>query len=382
MEAKGAGKAGPLATGGGKRLGRGLGSLIPTKPGSSHGASVLPAAPGGNDSKTRDRISSVAALSGEAGSAAAAALGTAGIEVDVPRETSTGSAQGKWTPGRDVTQTPAGGVIEIPIDAITPNQHQPRESFNDESIVQLAESIKSAGLLQPITVRAVGNPSAGRFELIAGERRLRAAQRLGWSRIPAIVRSATDRESAQLAFIENVQRDDLNPVERAFAVRSLCDEFDLTHQQVAEAVGLERVTVSNLVRLTELDGRTLDLIRTGRLSAGHARALLGVKDLSVRSLLADTAIMDEWSVRTLEREVQLAVDRAQASSVSRGTSARPIRSAHITDLESRLSRALGTPVHIQLGRKKGAGKMTIDFFSSEQFDGILGRLGVQQATHD
>ncbi|MBX3356561.1 MAG: ParB/RepB/Spo0J family partition protein [Phycisphaeraceae bacterium] len=268
-------------------------------------------------------------------------------------------------------------VQDLDIDSIVPNPNQPRDTFEQASIAELAESIKSAGLIQPIVVRPVesedGRP---RYELIAGERRLRAFRSLGRSRIPAIVRQVSTQESALLALIENIQRDDLNAAERAFGLRSIGEDFGLNHQQIADAVGLDRVTVTNLIRITELDGRSLDLVRHGKLSAGHARALLGIKDVATRSLLADTAIMEEWSVRTLEREVQRSSDRAESKSVSRGTSPAPIRSAHLSAMEDQLSRTLGTRVHLQLGRKKGAGRMTIEFHSLEQFDGILARLGV------
>lgn len=272
------------------------------------------------------------------------------------------------------------GPRPLPVDAITPNRHQPRDTFSEESIAELAESIRKAGVLQPILVRPAPS-SDGRegYELIAGERRWRAVKRLGLPTIPAIVRSATDLEAAEFALVENLQRDDLNPVERAFALRSLAETFGLSHQQIAEAVGLDRPTISNLIRLTELDRRSLDLVRIGKLSAGHARALLGIRDTATRSLLADTAVMEEWSVRTLEREVQRTVDRAANSKVSRGTQPTAVRSAHISGLEDKLSRALGTRVHLQLGRKKGTGRMTIEFFSLEQFDGILATLGVDGA---
>lgn len=363
----------------GKRLGRGLGALIPTNrravdPPSQRAADAD--RPSNSLQGDHQPAASVAALGKSRG------LSMGAIEIDVPRETTPGSAA---TPGGLASASLAmhgQQIVDLPLSAISPNPHQPRERFSDDSIRELAESIKSSGLLQPITVRPLSGSQTGRFELIAGERRLRASQALGWPSIPAIVRPATDRESAQFALIENVQRDDLNPAERAFALRALSEDFGQTHQQVADAVGLDRVSVSNLIRLTELDGRTLDLVRNGKLSAGHARALLAVKDLSIRSLLSDTTIMEEWSVRTLEREVQRAVDRAQSASGTRGGGSHPARSAHVSDLESRLSRALGTPVHIQLGRKKGAGRMTIDFFSSEQFEGVLQRLGVHSAIID
>lgn len=315
-----------------RRLGRGLGSLIPTVQAQPSGSSSVPVA-----------------------------------EATVP------------TPAVGIPRAspPAGGVQELAIDLISPNPHQPRDTFNGPAIAELAESIRSSGLLQPVIVRPThAADGSARFELIAGERRWRAVKSLGRKTIPAIVRDASERESAQLALVENMQRDDLNAAEKAFGLRALADEFGLNHQQVADAVGLDRSSVSNLIRLTELDGRALDLVRLGRLSAGHARALLGIKDVATRGLLADTAIMEEWSVRTLEREVQRSADRAASKSVSRGTSVPPTRSAHLSSLEDKLTKALGTRVHLQLGRTKGSGRMTIEFFSFEQFDGLIARLGV------
>lgn len=345
------GKASSGAPGATRRLGRGLGSLIPT-----------PSTPPPQHSAPRSTNS----------------IPVSGADPNVALDVSRGTpAEMPGSPSRSVLGQSSDAHREIPVDLVVPNPHQPRETFNQASISELAESIRSAGLLQPIVVRpANSGDGATRFELIAGERRLRAVKSLGRATIPAIIRHASDRESAQLALIENIQRDDLNPVERAFGLRALADEFSMSHQQVADSVGLDRASVTNLIRLTELDGRSLDLIRHGKLSAGHARALLSIRDVATRSLLADTAIMEEWSVRTLEREVQRAVDRSSGSKVPRGTSNQPIRSAHLSSLEDQLSRALGTRVHLQLGRKKGAGRMTIEFFSLEQFDGLMSRLGV------
>jgi len=326
-----------------RKLGRGLGSLIPASSGSRP-------------------------LSGPTAS------GVTEPDLAVPRGTVAPVVIVEASSGGT---TSAGDIRRLPVAAISPNPRQPRDAFNESSISELADSIRSAGLLQPIIVRPMPSADgAARFELIAGERRWRAVKSLGAPTIDAIVRDATERESAQFALIENIQRDDLNAAERAFALRSLSEEFGLTHQQVAEAVGLDRVTISNLIRLTELDGRSLDLVRLGKLSAGHARALLGIRDVSSRSLLADTAIMEEWSVRTLEREVQRSSDRANLGKAPRGTSTSPVRSAHLSSLEDRLSKSLGTRVHLQLGRQKGAGRMTIEFFSFEQFDGLLTKLGV------
>ena len=281
------------------------------------------------------------------------ATAAGGAPVDVPRETT---------------------IHHIEVSRIRANERQPRETFDPAAIEALAASIKASGLLQPVLVRPIGSGPNQTFELIAGERRLRAVRSLGLQTIPAVVREATDAESAQIALIENLQREDLNPAERAFALRALCDEFGLTHQEVADRVGLERASVTNLVRLTELDAKSLDLVRSGRLSAGHGRALLGLADLGMRSLLAESSIREEWSVRTLEREVQRALAKAQSGgSMSPGRL--PTKSANAADLEKRLSRHLGTRVHLHLGRKKGTGRLTLEFFSIEQFDGLMSRLG-------
>lgn len=373
-----------------KRLGRGLTSLIPVPPTGGRQSTVdrsfpVEHPPSTDRARTTQSDARIDASQGSTGlnQRSVAQSGRAHSKADqvsaqdhVPHGTSDAAAvpaQQKEEPHADIQ------VLDVQVTLVDTNPHQPREDFGENSIRQLADSIRASGLLQPITVRPIGNESNRRYELIAGERRLRAVRLLGWERIPAIVRTTTERESAQLALIENIQRADLNPVERAFGLRSLIEDFDLTHQEAADSVGLDRATVTNLLRLTELDSRSLDLLRQGKITAGHARALLGLRDVSTRALLADTAIVEEWSVRTLEREVQRAADRAKASGhVSRGTKA-PIRSAHIANLESELSRSLGTRVHIQLGRKKGAGRLTIEFFSLDQFDGLLHRLGVPPA---
>lgn len=266
-------------------------------------------------------------------------------------------------------------VQEIQISLIARNTRQPRERFDDRAIAQLADSIGLHGLLQPITVRKLSSPRGGKtFELIAGERRLKAFEVLKRSAIPALVRVADDSQSATLALIENIQREDLNPMERAKGLERLIGEFGWTQQQAGERVGLDRATVANLLRLTELDSFTASCVRDGRLSQGHAKALLAIDNPQIRRSLAERALHDEWSVRHLEREVQ----RAKGTPGSGLASvAQPPRRASvpITDLERRLGAFLGTKIAIRKGRKSGSGSMTIKFFSLDQFDGILNRLG-------
>lgn len=230
--------------------------------------------------------------------------------------------------------------------------------------------------MQPIIVRPrlARGPDDAAYELVAGERRWRAVMLLGMERVPAIVREIDDRTAAEWALIENVQREDLNPIERCAAVQRLIDEFGLTHQELGERLGLDRASVSNLLRLCDLDSFTRDAVRTRRLTQGHAKALLGVTKLELRHTLARAAIASGWSVRELERRVQHALQPAPTTG-GQPVPGAPRTSAHLASLEKRLSEHLGTRVALQLGRRKGTGRLIIDFYSLDQFDGLLSRLG-------
>lgn len=285
---------------------------------------------------------------------------------------------GPFVPTADASVAPEApesesGLKSIPVEQIVANRRQPRLDFDDSALSALADSIKSAGLMQPIMVR----PSGSGYELIAGERRWRAAKLIGLKQIPAVVRAVDDQTAAELAIIENVQREDLNPIERAQALRRLADEFALTHQQIADKVGLDRASVSNLLRLSDLDPSTSEHVRAGRLSQGHAKALLAVVDVSMRSQFAASAMKDEWSVRELERRIQLA--QKGGAIVPRATTTSPkevtARDANVADLERQLADHLGTRVRIQLGRKKGSGRLTVEFYSLDQFDGLMNKMG-------
>ena len=273
--------------------------------------------------------------------------------------------------------TPASNLAlcEIDVEKISPNRRQPRTEFDDASLRALAGSISSAGLMQPVLVR----PSSNGFELIAGERRWRAAKLLGLPTIPAIIRSLGDQEAAELALVENIQREDLNPMERAIALRRLVSDFAMTHQQVADKVSLDRATVTNLLRLSELDLGTAEFVRSGKLSQGHAKALLSLTDLGSRADLAARAVAGDWSVRELERQVQQTVKGAPSLKGAKGgsTGNDPItaRDANVADLERQLSEHLGTRVVLQLGRKKGSGRLVVNFYNLDQFDGIMQKLG-------
>lgn len=263
-------------------------------------------------------------------------------------------------------QSSSAGLSNLPLSSIATNSRQPRQRFDEVSLGRLAASIKESGLMQPIVVR----PTAGGYELIAGERRLRACAQLGFTSIPAVIRDADDRDAASWALVENIQREDLSPLERADGIYRLMDEFSLTQAEAGERVALDRATIANLLRLRELDPSTREALAEGLLSQGHARALLGCKDVDVRVLLLARCVRDGWSVRETERRVK----RAHNGTAIGGGATVP-RSANVEDLEVRLGAHLGTKVRISLGRKKGTGRMTIQFFSLDQFDGLLAKVG-------
>lgn len=337
------------------KLGRGLGRLIPVK--STSEIAGKPAV------SSADAISPVAQSTTKI-------TGTLSNSTTSPTSSSSEIKSDTRTAGVVF----GNGVEQIDVSKIRPNPRQPRTDFKNSELEGLAASIKSNGLLQPIIVRPVSGVDK-QFEIIAGERRWRAFKMLGNDFIPAIVVQASDEHSGMCALIENVHRTDLNPMDRALAVLKLSEEFSLTHDKLAQKLSLDRSTVTNLLRLAELDNQTASLVRQGFLTQGHAKALLGVADIKVRSILAESTVRGEWSVRALEREVQrMATD--SKSRVPRGT--QPARrQANVKDLETRLSALLGTRVTIQLGRKPNTGKVSMEFFSLDQFEGMLAKLGLR-----
>ncbi|MCI0675917.1 MAG: ParB/RepB/Spo0J family partition protein [Phycisphaerales bacterium] len=273
---------------------------------------------------------------------------------------------------------PAGSdrLHMVRLDEITPNPRQPRKHFDDAALRSLANSIKASGLMQPVVVRrrekvgGGGGAGSGGYELVAGERRWRAARMAGLSTLPALVRELDDETSAEFSLVENLQREDLNPMERALAFQRLIDEFELTHAQIAERVGIDRTSVTNHLRLLELDEFIQEAIRGGGLSLGHAKVLLAVTNIERRASLADRAQRDRWSVRELERQVQAASPARPAT----GAAVKPSTPAHLIDLETRLGHHLGTKVQLRTGPAKGAGKLIVEFYSLDQFEGLLRRM--------
>jgi ParB family chromosome partitioning protein len=259
----------------------------------------------------------------------------------------------------------------IAVLQIVPSPYQPRREIDPLQLQALADSIRESGVIQPILVRRVPN-SAGanpRYELIAGERRWRAATAAGLVEIPAIVKDVTDEQAAECALIENIQREDLNPMDRAWAVRALCERFHLSHEQLSKKIALERSTITNLVRLTELEPEIAEMIAHTKLSAGHGRTLLGIPSGSKRLELARLASGFAWSVRKLEAAVRQA-QRPEAAPD------RSPRDAVLRDLERQIGEHLGTKVHIQADKQGKRGRMTFEFYGLEHFDALLTKLGI------
>ena len=260
---------------------------------------------------------------------------------------------------------PIAGYADIAVDSVVPNPHQPRKDFDPEAIASLASSIDSIGLLQPIVVRE----DDGSYVLVAGERRLRAMKSLNRATIPAVIRSETD-DATNLAeaLVENIQREDLNPLEEAAAFQELLEEYGKTHEEVAESVGKSRSTISNTLRLLQLPAAIQKLVTSGELSAGHARALLGSDDEAYAIHIGQRAVAEGWTVRRVEEAIRLRATQGRQTS-TRSPSVRP---AAIIELEDRLQDKLGTKVKIDYGAK--GGKITIRYASSDDLERIYRHL--------
>jgi len=260
----------------------------------------------------------------------------------------------------------SGALRELPMASVRPNPFQPRTRIDEAELTDLASSMQASGLLQPIIVR----PRDGGYELIAGERRLRAAERLGWPRISAVVREVDDRTLLTLALVENLQRDDLSPIDEASGYRRLGEEFHLGHAEIGRAVGRDRSTVANLLRLLQLPPDVQVMVHEKRLSAGHARALLGLSDADRQSALAAEAIEQEWSVREIEAAV--AGKRATQRPAKRTGGQPAVRgvTADVKRVEDALRKRLGTDVRVT-ARRRGRGLVTISYYSNDDLSRLL-----------
>jgi len=264
-----------------------------------------------------------------------------------------------------VRQAAGAGPQEIDIDLIEPSPYQPRTKFHEQGLEELARSIKTSGIIQPLVVRPIGN----KFQLIAGERRWRAAQRAGLSRVSAIVKQVPDELALEMTLVENIQREDLNPMEAARAFNRLMDEFRMTQESVAERTGKDRTTVANAIRLLKLETRIQEWIEEGKLTAGHGRALLAVPEAQLRLRYAQRAARGALTVRQIEK---LAARRVQ------GKHLQPPAPVHldpnIRNALEELQRHLGTRIILRLKTKMRPGQLVLEFYDDAQLMGLYDRL--------
>ena len=268
---------------------------------------------------------------------------------------------------RPVAESRSGDIQHVPLSRITRNPAQPRTQFDPATIKELADSIRERGVLQPVLLR----PADGGYQLVAGERRFLATREAGFSTIPAIIRPLTDRESLLIALIENIQRENLNPIDEARAYYRLATEYGLQHDEIGARVGKDRSTVSNIIRFNNLPSHVQGLLESGRISGGHARALLSLADSKHQIDIATSAADHGWSVRELEERIKRA---APSSRVPRARRA-PKRafSGELMALEDELMRLMGSRVRITR-RRGGTGSVQIDYHSEEELERIVGLL--------
>ena len=262
---------------------------------------------------------------------------------------------------------PKTGLEEIPIEFIQPGKYQPRVYFAEESIAELSDSIKAQGIIQPIVLRPIAND---RYEIIAGERRWRAAQLAGLAKVPAVIRTVDDDSALAMSLIENIQREDLNPLEEATALQRLIDDFQFTHQEVADAVGKSRSAVTNTLRLTQLSPPVAEMLVAGDLEMGHARALLTL-EAKEQVVVAKQVVARGLNVRQTEELIRV------ARRVTAEGSVKTVQDADTKRLEQNLGQTLGQPVQIRHS-KKGAGKLVISYSSLDELDGILSKMGYKE----
>lgn len=252
-------------------------------------------------------------------------------------------------------------VMEVEIEQLTPNLYQPRQAFDQEKMDELKESIKAHGIIQPIIVRE----AAQGYEIVAGERRLRAAQELGLKTIPVIIRQFNNLKTLEIALVENLQREDLNPIEQAFGFKRLVEEFHLTHQELAAITGKSRAFVTNTLRLLNLDEWIRERVASGKISAGHAKVLLSLEDRQIQQEFGQRIIEQELSVRDVEKLVERWLKRKEKTfSYKKG------KAQFYPEIEKKLRAKLGTKVNVKFSGKKG--KITIEFYNDDDLNRISG----------
>jgi ParB family chromosome partitioning protein len=294
----------------------------------------------------------------------------------VARRSGLGKGLGALIP-TEVMAERESALLELPITSIRASAFQPRKNFEEESLVALAASIRELGVLQPVLVRP---DDEGTYELVAGERRWRAAKRAGLQTIPALVRDVSDDVSVEQALVENLQREDLNPLEEAAAYQQLIEDFNLTHEELAARVGKSRAAISNTLRLFQLPPAIQRLVAEGQLTEGHARALLGTPDRAFQEALAERIVTEGLSVRTAEEAVRARTHPGEGGEPAPNATASPpsrrLRPPGLLELEELLSQHLDTRVKIDMGAKKG--RVIIDFATLEDLERLY-RLMTEQA---
>lgn len=266
--------------------------------------------------------------------------------------------------GDDAGAVPVEGLSQVPVDDLQPGRYQPRSRHGGESLTELAESIRAQGVMQPILARPTAD---GRYEIVAGERRWRAARLVGLTSVPALVRDIPDRQALAAALVENIQREALNPLDEAAGIQRLAQEFSMTHQDIADILGRSRTAVTNILRLLELAPPVRELLADGKLDMGHARALLALPPLR-QVALAQEAAAKQWSVRDVERRVSMALKRAGGAPAPRRVD------RDVARLEDDLAGRLGTVVRIKSRGKSGRGMLVIHYESLDQLQGFVDRI--------
>lgn len=295
-----------------------------------------------------------------------------GLGALIPKASAVAAAAGDRRPE---TASPDSEVRRVPVGSIRTGVWQPRRTFRPEPLEKLVQSVRERGVLQPLLVRAAG----GGYELIAGERRLRAAVAAGLAEVPVRLMAVSDREALELALIENLQREDLDPIEEAEGYRMLGERFQLTQEQIAERVGKGRASVANAMRLLGLPEAVRVMLEDGRLSVGHAKVLLGLSIPQEMESLSRQSVKEGWSVRDLER----AVDRLRRGPRRRRSAQPDVPAPHVRDIEDRLKQKLGSSVQITPSRtlangRKASGRIEIEFYSADDLDRLMLILGLTE----
>jgi ParB family transcriptional regulator, chromosome partitioning protein len=335
-------------------LGKGLGALIPEAPrtGTVAGTATVTSLPARTATDRSGSAYDAAGIAGDEGNAA------------IP--------PGAADPG--LRQVAGAYFEEVAVSSITPNPRQPRRTFDEDALDELAASITEVGLLQPVVVRKLGE---SRFELVMGERRLRASQRAGLTYIPAIVRETPDTDMLRDALLENLHRQQLDPLEEAAAYQQLLDDFGATHEQLAQRIGRSRPHISNTLRLLNLPPGVQKRVAAGVISAGHARALLSLDDPTAQERLAQRIVAEGLSVRSVEEIVALGEDDAPAKQTRRAPLNRPVAPA-LRHLSDRLSDIFETRVKVEMGKNKG--KITVEFATIDDLERIVKAMSPEPAS--